>query len=236
MSELESDRPERLTVDQILERYGLPTLAELRESARSRLAKKKNKRDLSHSYIKRRREGKVAGNSIAPAQGGGNSFQLHDEGSSMNKFFAESFEDFMKGAIDPPFPKAFTDFYGYSIYLGSCIFPMSLISKSNHKGKTRHLSSRFRSFEDVVGIIARQTYKPLKLVDAWVFLEARYKKRVHIDYTNAFKSVLDGLVKGEVLKDDKYVLGCNLPFLYDKNTEENFTIHLFAKPLPEPFK
>jgi Holliday junction resolvase RusA-like endonuclease len=134
--------------------------------------------------------------------------------------------------LEPPFPSAFPDYFGYEVFLGSCSFPMSLISKSNHKGKSRHLPKRFSTFEDVIGMIARQAYKPLKLVDAWVFLEARFKARRHVDYTNAFKSVLDGLVKGEVLQDDKYVLGCNLPFLYEKNTEENFTVHLFTKPFP----
>lgn len=87
-----------------------------------------------------------------------------------------------------------------------------VISKSN--SKSRYLPEVYRVFEEAVAWKAIETCGRPKLKSGWVVLRLHYKGKNHIDPTNSFKSLVDGLVKGEVFEDDNEVSGTVVPIVY----------------------
>ncbi len=105
--------------------------------------------------------------------------------------------------------------YGYHL-CGTCSLPFKAISKSNEKTRNHHLSDKFRAFEEAVAILTLNAFGRKKISVGWVIIEPYFSKRVHADLSNLPKSLLDGMVKGGVLKDDKNIAVTVLPAVYGK--------------------
>lgn len=95
--------------------------------------------------------------------------------------------------------------------------PFRLISKNKH---TRYLPAKYRVFEDAIARLALVTCKRPMLDFAWVVIRPHFKNKSHIDLNNCPKSLMDGLKKGGVFKDDK-IIACNtVPAVYgDEHSE-----------------
>jgi Holliday junction resolvase RusA-like endonuclease len=102
-----------------------------------------------------------------------------------------------------------------------------LISKSNHKGMSRFLPEKYRHFEEAIAWLGVQACKRPRFASGWVVLRPHFKTKVHQDLANLDKSLLDGLVKGEVFEDDKDVSITVVPAVYG---DFNSTVEIWALP------
>lgn len=98
--------------------------------------------------------------------------------------------------------------------------PSPLISKSNEKNGGRFLSAKYRVFEESVARMGLSVCRRPMIEVGWIVIRPCFKNRVHIDLTNSFKSCLDGLVKGGVFKDDKYIRGTVTEPIYGLGNSE----------------
>jgi Holliday junction resolvase RusA-like endonuclease len=109
----------------------------------------------------------------------------------------------------------------YSLTLRWTIpLPFKLISKSNHKGLGRYLPAKYRVFEQSIARLAMHTCKRSLLPKGWVVIAPHFQNKRHCDLSNLPKSILDGLVKGGVFKDDKDVCVTVLPAVYSDTYSE----------------
>lgn len=99
--------------------------------------------------------------------------------------------------------------------------PFKLISKSNHKGAARYLPAKYRVFEESVAHMAFfATKKKCMMKEGWVVIRPHFKNKIHIDLANIGKSLIDGLVKGSVFSDDKYLAVTVVPAVYGDELSE----------------
>ncbi len=115
--------------------------------------------------------------------------------------------------------------YGYK-KIGYFDVPLKAISKSNEKTSFRHLSTKFVVFENTVAILGRAALRGPRLKLGWVIIRPHFKNRSHSDLNNLPKSIMDGLVNGLVLEDDKYIAVTVTPAIYDRT--EKFTIEVWG--------
>jgi Holliday junction resolvase RusA-like endonuclease len=89
-------------------------------------------------------------------------------------------------------------------------FPFKLISKDNERIQNRQgryfLSSKYRSFEEKVRLLATMQYrdKPLE-GNLKVTILAGFKDKRHSDCSNLGKGALDALGKNLIYKDDRQI-------------------------------
>ena len=103
--------------------------------------------------------------------------------------------------------------YGYK-YLGTFYIPGKCRTKSNEKFANRRLSNEMRAWEDGVGLLAKVALGAKALSAGWIIIQPYFQNKKHPDLSNLTKSVFDGVVKGGVFKDDKYVACTVLPAVY----------------------
>lgn len=108
-------------------------------------------------------------------------------------------------------------------FVGRVTIPCKAISKSNDK--SRWLPIKYEVFEDMVAALAWNKIGATKISKGWVTLQCYFKDRKHSDLNNLCKSIFDGLVKGKVLKDDKYIAVTVFPAIYGK--EDKFTLEVW---------
>lgn len=101
--------------------------------------------------------------------------------------------------------------YGLTL-LYTILVPFKLISKSNHKA--RYLAPKFRKFEQDLATLAKLKRIGPILEKGWVVILPHFKNKLHCDYGNLSKGILDGLVKGKSFVDDKYIATTTLPAVY----------------------
>ena len=109
--------------------------------------------------------------------------------------------------------------------------PFKVVSKSNSKSK--YLPETYRAFEEAVAWKAIEACRRPRFKVGWVVLRLHYKHRNHVDPTNSFKSLVDGLVKGEVFEDDDQVYGTVVPVVYG---DLNSTVEIWSLPKTEGTK
>lgn len=99
--------------------------------------------------------------------------------------------------------------------------PFKLISKSNHKGKGRYLPAKYRVFEESVAHLAFfAAKKQMMMKHGWIVIRPHFKDKIHVDLVNIGKSLVDGLVKGSIFSDDKYLACTVVPAVYgDEHSE-----------------
>ena len=98
--------------------------------------------------------------------------------------------------------------------------PFKLISKSNHKGTGRYLPAKYRVFEESIAYCAIAACKKPMLKEAWCVIRPHFQNKIHPDLSNLEKSLLDGLVKGGVFSDDKYIACTVVPAIYGDECSE----------------
>ncbi len=104
--------------------------------------------------------------------------------------------------------------------------PFKIISKSNEKTAGRYLSAKYRTFEESVAYLAKATCGELMLKEGWAVIRPAFQNKVHSDLGNLSKGLLDGLKKGRVLHDDKYIACTVVPAVYGHTNGE---IELWGK-------
>lgn len=108
---------------------------------------------------------------------------------------------------------------------------LKVISKSNSKAK--YLPEVYRTFEEGIAWLGAVRCKRPRFKGGWVVLRLHYKDRKHVDPTNSFKSLVDGLVKGLVFEDDDQVYGTVVPIVYG---DLHSTVEIWSLPITKEHK
>ena len=108
--------------------------------------------------------------------------------------------------------------------LGMCIIPCKAISKSNSKTYNRRLDPKYAAFENTVGMLTRACFGQKQIVEGWLDVQLYFKEKRHIDVSNSLKSLLDGMVKGGSLKDDKMIACSVFPAIYGNSEKIELTL------------
>jgi Holliday junction resolvase RusA-like endonuclease len=114
--------------------------------------------------------------------------------------------------------------YGYTLK-GSIQVHLRLMSKSNFKPKGRiYLPKRLADFEGAIALLGIAQVGRLKLAEGWLVIRPHFATRIHPDLSNLPKSIMDGLVKGEVFADDKLVAVTVCPAVYERGEHSTLEV------------
>ena len=117
--------------------------------------------------------------------------------------------------------------HGYA-HLGTFAIPGKCKSKSNEKLPNGRLSNEMRAWEDGVALLAKVAIGAGDRSAGWIVIQMWCANKKHIDFSNSPKSILDGIVKGGVFKDDKYLAVTVLPAKYGYG--DKTVISVWGKP------
>jgi len=104
--------------------------------------------------------------------------------------------------------------------------PFQLISKSNSKAKG-YLEEKYKHYEESIAWIAASVCRRPMFEMGWVVIRPHFKNKAHIDLVNISKSLVDGLVKGMVFKDDKIIACTVVPLVYG---DSKSIVEIWADP------